>query len=159
MRAAKTVEAGPLRITATDGRDGDAVEKTVLVHPDGEPRSVAASGLLRGKSTALVFDLPADVIPGSMHAEMRLYPNLGAHILHSMKAALERPYGCGEQTISSTYPSLLFLELLKAAKSTSPMEGQAQIYLQLGYDRLLAILAQAAASPTGAEAMRLLTRR
>jgi len=50
---------------------------------------------------------------------------------------LERPYGCGEQTISSTYPSLLFLELLRSAKSTSPLEDTAQNYLQLGYDRLL----------------------
>ena len=41
------VEAGPLRITAANAREGDSVEKTVRVHPDGEPRSVTASGLLR----------------------------------------------------------------------------------------------------------------
>jgi uncharacterized protein YfaS (alpha-2-macroglobulin family) len=68
---------------------------------------------------------------------MLLYPNLGAHLLHAMKAVLERPYGCGEQTISSTYPSLLFLELLKASKGTSPLKDEAQNYLQQGYDRLL----------------------
>ena len=137
LRATKAVEAGPLNITAANAHEGDAVEKTVRVHPDGEPRSVTASGLLRTGATTLALDLPADAIPGSMHAELLLYPNLGAHILHSMKAVLERPYGCGEQTISSTYPSLLFLELLKAAKTTSPMEDKAQSYLQQGYDRLL----------------------
>jgi hypothetical protein len=137
FRAAKDVEAGPLRITAANSREGDAVEKTVRVHPDGEPRAVTASGLLRGGSSTLALDLPAEAIPGSIHAELRLYPNLGTHILHSMKAVLERPYGCGEQTISSTYPSLLFLELIKATGSTSPVEVQAQTYLQLGYDRLL----------------------
>jgi hypothetical protein len=137
LRAAKAVEAGPLRITAANGHDGDAVEKSVRVHPDGEPRSVTASGVLRSGSTTLALDLPADSIPGSIHAELLLYPNLGAHLLHSMKAVLERPYGCGEQTISSTYPSLLYLELLKASHSTSPLEGEAQNYLQQGYDRLL----------------------
>jgi hypothetical protein len=137
LRATKAVEAGPLRIAAANAREGDTVEKTVRVHPDGEPRSVTASGLLRSSPTTLAIDLPADVIPGSVHAELRLYPNLGAHILQSMKAVLERPYGCGEQTISSTYPSLLFLELLKAAKTTSPLEAEAQNYLQQGYDRLL----------------------
>jgi hypothetical protein len=137
LRATKAVEAGPLRITAANAREGDAVEKTVRVHPDGEPRSVTASGLLRAGSMTLSLDLPADAIPGSVHAELLLFPNLGAHILHSMKAVLERPYGCGEQTISSTYPSLLFLELLKAAKRTSPQEAEAQSYLQQGYDRLL----------------------
>ena len=137
LHATKTVEAGPLNITAANAREGDAVEKTVRVHPDGEPRSIAASGLLRGGAVTLALDLPADEISGSVHAELLLYPNLGAHILHSMKAVLERPYGCGEQTISSTYPSLLFLELLKASKSTSPLESEAQNYLQQGYDRLL----------------------
>jgi len=137
FNATKAVEAGPLNITASNGHEGDAVERTVRVHPDGEPRSVTASGLLSEGPTTYALDLPADAIPGSIHAELLLYPNLGAHILHSMKAVLERPYGCGEQTISSTYPSLLFLELLKTAKSTSPLEETAQSYLQLGYDRLV----------------------
>jgi hypothetical protein len=137
LRATKAVEAGPLRITAANAREGDAVEKTVQVHPDGEPRTVNESRLLRADSMTLPLDLPADAIAGSVHAELRLYPNLRAHLLHSMKAVLERPYGCGEQTISSTYPNLLYLELLKAAKSTSPLEGEAQSYLQQGYDRLM----------------------
>jgi uncharacterized protein YfaS (alpha-2-macroglobulin family) len=136
FRAGRSVEAGPLNITAANAHEGDAVEKTVRVHPDGEPRAVTASGLLRSGSTTLALDLPADTIAGSVHAELLLYPNLGAHLLHSMKAVLERPYGCGEQTISSTYPSLLFLELLQAAKATSPVQAEAQTYLQLGYDRL-----------------------
>jgi hypothetical protein len=137
LHATKAAEAGPLKITASNEREGDAVEKTVRIHPDGEPRSVTASGLLRSGSTTLALDLPTDAVPGSVHAELLLYPNLGAHILHSMKAVLERPYGCGEQTISSTYPSLLFLELLESGKSTTPLEGKAQSYLQQGYDRLL----------------------
>jgi hypothetical protein len=141
FHATKAVEAGPLNITASNGHEGDAVEKTVRVHPDGEPRSVTASSLLREGPTTLAFDLPADAIPGSIHADLLLYPNLGAHILHSMKAVLERPYGCGEQTISSTYPSLLFLELLKASKGSSPLEATAQNYLQQGYDRLLGYFA------------------
>jgi hypothetical protein len=141
FHATRAVEAGTLDITASNGHEGDAVEKTVRVHPDGEPRSVTASGLLREGSTTLTLDLPADAIRGSIHAELLLYPNLGAHILHSMKAVLERPYGCGEQTISSTYPSLLFFELLKAANGSSPLEATAQSYLQQGYDRLLGYFA------------------
>jgi hypothetical protein len=137
FRASKAVEAGPLRITAANGREGDAVEKTIRVHPDGEPRAVTASALLRPGATTLALDLPADAVPGSVHAELLLYPNLGTHLLHAIKAVLERPYGCGEQTISSTYPSLLFLEMLTASKGSSPMEGEAQNYLQQGYDRLL----------------------
>jgi hypothetical protein len=137
FRAAKTIAQGPLQITASAARTGDAVEKQIRVHPDGEPGSANVSALLRGEAVKLQLDLPANLIPGSLHADLRVYPNLSSQIVHSIKAALERPYGCGEQTISSTYPSLLFLELLKASHSKSPLESEAQNYLELGYNRLL----------------------
>jgi CD109 antigen len=138
LHAASSVDAGPLRITAANAHDGDAVEKTVKVHPDGEPRTVTTSALLHGDSANTIhFDLPTDAIAGSVHAELLLYPNLGANVAHAMKAVLERPYGCAEQTISSTYASLLYLELAKAAKAESPEKDKAQAFLQLGYERLL----------------------
>ena len=136
FRAAHAIDDGPLQMTASNGRQGDAVEKKVRVHPDGKPGTVTASGLLRGESAALHIDLPSDLIPGSLHAQVLLYPNMGAQLVHSIEAALERPWGCGEQTISSTYPSLLFLELLQASKASSPLEDKARANLQLGYDRL-----------------------
>lgn len=123
LRATAAADEGPLQLTAANSHDGDAVEKKVRVHPDGQPRSVNASSLLRGASTTLTLDLPADTIPGSLHAELRLYPNLGAQLVHSIKASLERPYGCGEQTISSTYPSLLFLPEARASHVRSPAQG------------------------------------
>jgi hypothetical protein len=138
LRAASAVDAGPLRITAANAHDGDAVEKTVKVHPDGEPLTVTASALLHGDSANTVhFDLPTDAIPGSVHAELLLYPNLGANVAHAMKAVLERPYGCAEQTISTAYASLLYLELATAARAESPEKDRAQSFLQLGNDRLL----------------------
>jgi hypothetical protein len=141
LRARTMTAAGPLRITAAAEREGDAVEKTVRVHPDGEPLAVNASGLLRPGAATMTLDLPAEAIPGSLHATLLLYPNLGSHVLHAMKAVLQRPYGCGEQTVSSTYPSLLYLELLKAAGASgavrSAAQDEARTYLNLGYDRLL----------------------
>jgi hypothetical protein len=136
FRASHTIDEGPLQMTAANGHEGDAVEKKVRVHPDGKPETVKASGMLRGAESALDIDLPANLIPGSLHAQILVYPNLGAQLVHSIEASLERPYGCAEQTISSTYPSLLFLELLKASKISSPLETKAHINLQLGYDRL-----------------------
>jgi hypothetical protein len=138
LHAASSTDAGPLRITAANAHNGDAVEKSVKVHPDGEPRSVTTSALLHGDSANTIhFDLPTDTIPGSIHTELLLYPNLGANVAHAMKAVLERPYGCAEQTISSTYASLLYLELATAAKAESSEKEKAQSFLQLGYERLL----------------------
>ena len=138
LRAGSATESGALRITAANAHEGDAVEKTVKVHPDGEPKMITASELLHGGAkNTIAFDLPADAISGSVHAELLLYPNLGANVYHAMKAVLERPYGCAEQTISAAYPSLLFLEMETAAKHDSATKEQAQAWLQLGYDRLL----------------------
>ncbi len=138
LRAASAVDVGPLRITAAGAHDGDAVEKTVRVHPDGEPRTINASTLLRGGGTNTVrFEVPSEAIAGSIHSTLLLYPNLGASVVHAMKAVLERPHGCAEQTISSAYPSLLYLELSKAAGVVSPERDKAQEFVQLGYDRLL----------------------
>ena len=138
FKAKSAVETGPLRIEATNGHEGDAMERTMRVHPDGEPRAVTAAGLLTKDARTLTLELPADSIAGLVHGEVRLYPNLGAHVLHAMKAVLERPYGCAEQTISSAYPSLLYLELAKAGgvDAHDPVVVEAQTYLQLGYDRL-----------------------
>ncbi|HUB51290.1 MAG TPA: alpha-2-macroglobulin family protein [Terracidiphilus sp.] len=137
FRAQKSIDEGPLQITAANSRQGDAVEKKLRVHPDGEPQTVFASGLLRMNNSTLNIDLPANLIPGSLRAQLLIYPNMGAQLVHSIEAAIERPWGCGEQTISSTYPSLLFIELLHASKASSPLEDKAQANLQLGYDRLL----------------------
>jgi uncharacterized protein YfaS (alpha-2-macroglobulin family) len=148
---AATWSSSTISITASNTHEGDAVEETFRVHADGEPRDVAASGLLRFGSTTLTPDLPLDSIPGSVHAELMLYPNLRTHLMHAMKAVLERPYGCGEQTISSTCPSLLFLELLKDSGATSSAQNEAQAYLQLGYDRLLGYFDPSGPSHTGVE--------
>jgi hypothetical protein len=50
---------------------------------------------------------------------------------------MARPYGCGEQTISSTYPSLLLVRYFKQTGQTSPLAARAEQYLHEGYNRLL----------------------
>jgi A-macroglobulin TED domain/A-macroglobulin receptor binding domain len=60
-----------------------------------------------------------------------------AHVIEGVEAIMERPYGCGEQTISSTYPSLLLLRESRQTGQDFPRRSQAGRYLQAGYDRLL----------------------
>jgi uncharacterized protein YfaS (alpha-2-macroglobulin family) len=113
------------------------VEKTVRVHPDGEPRRIAVTGLLHEKTNSLTIEIPESAISGSVRATLRISPNLASTILRSMVALVEQPHGCAEQTISSAYPNLLLLNLLQITNTTSPKSGLARKYLQLGYDRLL----------------------
>jgi hypothetical protein len=137
FRASASVKNGKQRITATGAGPGDAIERTVTVRPNGEEKSETKS-LVFDDTAALDLQIPAQALVGSIEAELKIYPNLNAHILESIEAVLERPYGCAEQTISSTYPSILLLKYMKSAGvETSPLAAKARRYVQQGYERLL----------------------
>ena len=136
MRATSAVADGKQRITATSAEAGDAIEKPVTVHPDGNQLSETVNDVF-GDTSSLKLTIPAGAILDSTRAELRIYPNLISHLVESIEAILERPYGCGEQTISSTYPSLLLLKYLKrAGRDDHPLAATARRYLQQGFDRL-----------------------
>jgi hypothetical protein len=134
--AVASVKDGKQRITARSAEAGDAIEKPVTVHPDGEERTQTASDLF-GDAVTLNLEIPDSAIAGSTRAELKIYPNLMAHVIESMDGILERPHGCGEQTISSTYPSLLILRRDRQLQTRSKLHLTAQRYAELGYQRLL----------------------
>jgi A-macroglobulin TED domain/Alpha-2-macroglobulin family/Carboxypeptidase regulatory-like domain/MG2 domain/A-macroglobulin receptor binding domain len=135
IRANQSIDDGKQQVSAISGDAGDAVEKQVTVHPYGE-RRVAVSNQVAGDS-AMEIDVPADAIAGSLHAQLKIYPNLMAHVIESIEAGLTRPYGCGEQTISSTYPSLMVVKYYRTQGSEPPVATRAHRYLREGYERLL----------------------
>ena len=136
IRATSFITDGKQRITARADDASDAIEKPVTVHPDGEERSVVDGSILR-KDAIVNLELPHEAIPGSVQSELKIYPSLISHVVEGIEAIMKRPYGCGEQTISSTYPSLLLLRYLKATGTTSPLSVKAEEYLRDGYARLL----------------------
>ena len=136
FRTVSSVADGPQRITAIANNANDAIEKPITVHPDGEELSVTTGDILIN-SAALEVNLPEHAIPNSARAELKIYPNLMAHVIESVEGIMARPYGCGEQTISSTYPSLLLLRNYKQTGEDFALRARAQRYLDLGYTRLL----------------------
>ena len=139
FRAAASVKDGQQRITAFASEANDAIEKPVTVHPDGEEKSVSASDIVSDQAM-LMMDIPTTAIPNSMKAELKIYPNRLAHVTESVEAIMSRPYGCGEQTISSTYPSLLWLknyQRIGTPAGAADLHGKAEKYLRAGYARLL----------------------
>jgi hypothetical protein len=137
LRAEGPVKAAPVRVTAVGGSASDAIEKPVGIHPDGERRATAVNAIVES-GRPLSLTVPADAIAGGIQGEVKIYPSLLARILESMEVLLERPWGCGEQTISSTYPNLLLLKALKEAGLTDePLAARAMKNLQAGYQRLL----------------------
>jgi A-macroglobulin TED domain/Alpha-2-macroglobulin family/Carboxypeptidase regulatory-like domain/MG2 domain/A-macroglobulin receptor binding domain/Alpha-2-macroglobulin bait region domain len=137
IRAQMPNSDGGLRVVAIGKSASDAIERKTTVRPFGEEQ-VAADSQMLNDSSVLNISIPQNALPGSVNAELKVYPNLMAHVWEAMGAILERPWGCGEQTISSTYPSILLLQYAKrAGREDSAETLKARHFAQLGYDRLL----------------------
>jgi len=118
-------------------KESDAIERQLRIHADGQERVVQASSVF-SRDTSLTLTIPPSALPGSIEAELVVYPNLVSHVAEAIEAILHRPYGCAEQTISSAYPSLLWLQLKKSQNlPASPYDERAQHFLNLAYARLL----------------------
>ncbi len=137
FRAIASINKGKQRVTAIASAASDAIEKTVNVHPDGEEIAETTAGVFNESGT-LELNLPKEAIAGSVRGEVKIYPNLLAHVTEGIEGILQRPHGCGEQTISSTYPNVMALRLLKSSGiEKHVIEKTARKYTQAGYDRLL----------------------
>jgi hypothetical protein len=137
FEAVATVDEGKQRVTAAGQEAGDAIEKPVSVHPDGEEIAQSATRIF-GDTAGIEMSIPPSAITGTTRAELKIYPNLMTHVLESVEGIMQRPYGCTEQLISSAYPSLLVLQRRKAgAEVPAGLAARAERYVRAGYERLL----------------------
>jgi hypothetical protein len=128
FRADHSVQKGKQRVTAHNTETGDAVEREVMVHPDGQEISSSVAQVLAGLNNSLEIEVPDNAIPGSIDAELRIYPNLIAHVLDAIHGIGQRPTGCAEQITSVAYVSLMGLKVLaKANRSNDPSNPRAQL--------------------------------
>lgn len=134
--ATSTAENGKQKVSATNREIGDAIEKTVTVHPDGQEIFEQTASLMKDDA-ALHLQVPTGYVPGSLRAQVKVYPNIMAHVLEGVEGILERPWGCGEQTISSTYPSLLVMRYYSGQSTKPAIYAKAKKYAEQGYLRLL----------------------
>jgi hypothetical protein len=130
-RAIHSTKEAKQRVTARNGATGDAVERELLVHPNGQEISFLTSRLLSAATNTIRVPVPAEAMGGSMEAELRIYPNLMAHVLDAMDGIGMRPAGCAEQVTSTAYVSLMALELLKKAGQDKPGSGNPRSALAL----------------------------
>jgi hypothetical protein len=142
FHAVTSVARGKQRVTATGPRASDAVEKTVSVHPDGE-EVAQTTGQIFGDAATLDVSIPDYAMAGTARAELKIYPNLMAHAFEGIEGILQRPYGCAEQIISSTYLNLIVLRYLqRVSEGAPPVAVKARRYVQAGYERLLGYRAE-----------------
>src|SRR5262249_24758503 len=90
------------------------------------------------KPTDFPITLPDDAIPGSGRLFFKIYPSRFSQAVEGLDSIFRLPYGCFEQTSSTTYPNVLALDYLQRTRKTSPaLEDKARSYINLGYQRLV----------------------
>jgi uncharacterized protein YfaS (alpha-2-macroglobulin family) len=135
---ARKVGSFPLEVTAR-GQDGvaDALRKEIEVVPDGQKVERVVNGSLQ-QPVDLTLTVPQAAIEGSPKLLVKLYPSNFSQLVEGLDGIFQMPYGCFEQTSSTTYPNVLALDYLRRTKKSAPeVEAKARQYIHLGYQRLL----------------------
>ncbi len=125
------------QITATGSQMSDAVLRQVEVLPDGKPAATVTSGKLEASQTITVA-APTNAVPGTARVTVKIYPGIVSQMIEGLEGMLQQPYGCFEQTSSTTYPNVMVLDYLKSTGQINPrIQLQAEQYINLGYQRLV----------------------
>jgi uncharacterized protein YfaS (alpha-2-macroglobulin family) len=115
----------------------DIVVREIEVIPNGREQHVVFNGRLENTvQHEIVF--PPDAIPDASKIFVRLYPGPMSQVIEGMDSLLRMPFGCFEQTSSSTYPNVLALDYMKRTRKLTPeIRAKAEGYIANGYQRLL----------------------
>jgi len=115
----------------------DVVVREIEVVPNGREQDLVINGTLDGAAQQkLTF--PDNAIPDAASVLVRLYPGPLSQVIEGMDSILRMPYGCFEQTSSSTYPNVLALDYMKRTKKLTPeIHAKAEGFIANGYQRLL----------------------
>jgi hypothetical protein len=126
-----------LQVSAFASGIADALKRSIEVEPDGRRVEQVFNGSLQqpGGVTLLV---PDNAIDGSIQAFLKIYPSGFSQLVEGLDNIFQMPYGCFEQTSSTTYPNILALDYLKrTGRSIPKIEAKARQYIHLGYQRLV----------------------
>ena len=128
----------PFKVTAWGSRMSDAIQKEVRVYPDGKLLQLTRSDRLQpGQDVREEILLPAETIPGTQKLLVKIYPGILSQVVEGLDSLLRMPFGCFEQTSSTTYPNVLVLDYLRSTGQAAPeAELKAEQYINLGYQRL-----------------------
>jgi len=115
----------------------DAVERQVAVRPDGQEVVETINGRL-GRNLVHEILIPDDAIAGASDFLVKIYPGAFSQVVEGLDSIFRMPFGCFEQTSSTTYPNILVLDYMRRTNQVKPdIEMKALNFINLGYQRLL----------------------
>ena len=126
-------------VDATAGPYSDRVTRTLLVKPLGFPAEDGVGGLVgTGAKVRHEFEIPADMVPGSLSCRAVVYPTPLASLNEALERLIQEPCGCFEQTSSTVYPLVMAQQYFMSHQGVDPsLIERSSTVLQKGYDRLM----------------------
>jgi uncharacterized protein YfaS (alpha-2-macroglobulin family) len=106
-----------LKTAFTCGSDKDSLSSDVTIVPRGFPVKIGLSSDKTDSSYDVVIAKP---VQGSIRASFSAYPTILSDLLKGIESILQEPYGCFEQTSSSTYPNIMVMNYLSGQKDPDP---------------------------------------
>jgi TonB-dependent SusC/RagA subfamily outer membrane receptor len=93
---------------------------------------------ISGNKSADVSFAISKMVPGSLKSALTIFSDTEGQLLNGIESMLSEPYGCFEQTSSTTYPNIYILKYLRATgKTNKAIEDKARGYISKGYSRLI----------------------
>lgn len=126
-------------LTAGAGPYADKVTRKLSVKPKGFPIEIAYGGMLEpGKPVEHTITIPGGVVRGSMASNTAVYPTPLANLNEALQRMIQDPYGCFEQTSSTSYPLTMAQQYFLSHTGVDPHTVEtARQKLDAGYKRLV----------------------
>ncbi|MFN3166708.1 MAG: MG2 domain-containing protein [Phycisphaeraceae bacterium] len=130
-------------IEARAGSGGGAMfdqnNRRLRVVPRGFPIKDGSGGMLQPDSEVEdEITIPETVIPGSLSASVTVYPTPMANLTEALEALIRDPYGCFEQTSSTTFPLVMAQQYFLSHQGIDPaLIAKSREKLDAGYKRLI----------------------
>src|SRR5204862_1689145 len=127
-----------LTLEARAGLYRDGVSRTLDVQPLGFPHESSTGGMLESNgSKSFEFTLPSEMLRGSVSASVTVYPTPLASMTAALQSLLHEPYGCFEQTSSTSYPMVMAQQYFLTHTGVEPaIIEKTRSLLEVSYKRL-----------------------
>lgn len=139
---AKQIGWHKLTVKAHGTKLSDAIQREIEIIPDGKEFRECISDTLE-KSVAKTVNIPEGAIADGSNIVVRIYPGVFSQVVEGLDKIFGMPFGCFEQTSSTTYPNVLVLDYLKSTKKITPeIQMKAEGFINQGWQRLVSFEVQ-----------------
>ncbi len=128
-----------LTLEGQAGEYRDVVTRQLQVKPKGFPFERSFGGVVGPKAAVKhTVSIPASAVRGSVSATATVFPTPLANLTEALARLIQEPYGCFEQTSSTSYPLTMAQQYFLTHTGVDPqLVEKSRTTLDKGYQRLV----------------------